>query len=192
MTQSVSFHFTSSQFVLESGMVVFTKGARLFSDGEFQVGKIKDGCIDGVLVEGPIEFDAMLGDITIARIDDNRRYRVQLLKVTGDLRPEDLHAGRVVVHLNLPVVLIVKVEDPAGNAVPDAGVSLQLPHWEPTIEAQTDAGGEIVLLAGAGRYSATIASLPNRRFRPNVSIDVSIAPSDAGERTLILRAPSTS
>ena len=192
MTQSVTFHFTSSQFVLESGMVVFTKGARLFSDGEFQVGKIKDGRIDGVLVEGPIEFDAMLGDITIVRTDDSRRYRVGLLKVTGDLLPEDLQSGRVLVQLNLPVILIVKVEDPAGNAVPDIGVSLQLPNCDPTVEAQTDARGEIVLLAGAGRYSATIAFVQNRRLRPQVSLDLTITPSDSGERILTLRIPPVS
>src|SRR5687768_17903436 len=83
MTQSVSFHFTSPQFVFESGIVVFTKGARLFSEGEFRVGEIRDGSIDNVLVEGPIEFDATLGNLSVVRYEDQRRYNVGHLKVTG-------------------------------------------------------------------------------------------------------------
>lgn len=80
MTQSVSFHFTSPQFGLESGIIVFTKGARLFSEGEFRVGEIRDGSIDGVLVEGPIEFDATLGNLSVVRYENRRRYLVIFLK----------------------------------------------------------------------------------------------------------------
>ncbi len=106
MTQSVTFHFTSPQFVFESGIVVFTKGARLFSEGEFRVGEIRDGSIDDVLVEGPIEFDATLANLSVVRREDGRRYHVAVLKVTGDLRPEDLRVGRVSVPLNRLVIVL--------------------------------------------------------------------------------------
>ena len=187
MTQSVTFHFTSSQFVLESGSVWFTKGARLFSEAEFQIGHIKDGSIDGVLVEGPIEFDAMLGDLTVVRSEDHRRYHVGPIRVTGDLRPEDLHSGRVFVRLNLPVILTVKVVDAAGHPVPDVTVSLHLPNWEATPEVQTDALGEIALLASGGKYSARVVWAQNRSL--NVSADLTLMPTDSGERIVLLRLP---
>ena len=190
MTQSVSFHFTSPQFVFESGIVMFTKGARLFSEGEFRVGEIRDGSVDDVLVEGPIEFDAMLGNLSVVRYGDQRRYHVGHLQVTGNLSPEDLRSGRVLVRLDLPVILIVRVEDRAGNPVPDVNVSLHLPKSEATLEAQTDDRGEIVLLAGAGHYSASIGFFQNRRLRPNVSADLDITPADTGEHIVVLRVPS--
>jgi hypothetical protein len=192
MTQSVTFHFTSPQFVLESGIVTFTKGARLFSDGEFQVGTIKDGSVEGVLVEGPIEFDAMLGDLTVVWSEDSRRYHVGFLNVTGNLQPEHLRSGCVVVRLDLTVILIVRVEDQNGHPVPNVSVNLTLPKWEATLEAQTDARGEIVLLAGAGKYAATLNLIQNRRARPDVSADVTIVPSHFGERRVVLRIPKPS
>ena len=170
--------------------MVFTKGARLFSEGEFRVGQIVDGCVDNVLVEGAIEFDAMLGDLSVVRYEDRRRYHVAFFKVTGDLRAEDLRAGRVVVRLHLPVILIVKVEDRSGKPVPNASVSLSLPYSEATSEAQTSDGGEIVLLGGVGRYSASLGFVQNRRLRPIVSADLEITPSDSGERIVVLRVPS--
>lgn len=190
MTQSISFHFTSPQFVIESGFVVFTKGARLFSEGEFRVGQIRDGSIDGVLVEGPIEFDAMLGDLTVVRSEDRRRYHVGFLKVTGGLHPQNLRSGRVHIRLDLPAILIVRVENPAGNPLPQVSVSLNLQNSEATLEAQTDDRREIVVLGGAGQYSATINFVQNRRLRPNVSADLEITPADFGERILLLRIPS--
>ena len=136
MTQSVTFHFTSPQFVFESGIVVFTKGARLFSEGEFRVGEIRDGSIDDVLVEGPIEFDATLGNLSVVRREDRRRYHIAYLKVTGDLRPEDLRAGRVSVLLNRLVIVIVRVEDSTGHPVSNVSVSLILPDLEGSLEAE--------------------------------------------------------
>lgn len=186
MTQAVAFHFTSPQFVFESGRVMFTKGARLFCDGQFHEGEIKDGIIDGVLVEGPIEFDAWLGDLIVVRSDDKRRYHVGPVTISSRLRPEDLRAGRVVVQLNLPVVLIVRVEDPDGQRVEDACVSLSLAGWIATMETRTDARGEVVLLVGAGRHSARVADDRGRR----VSADVTITPADSGERELVLRVPT--
>ena len=189
MTQSVSFHFTSPQFVFESGIVVFTKGARLFSEGEFRTGEIKDGSVADVLVEGPIEFDATFGNLSVVRRDDSRRYQVALLRVTGALRAEDLRAGRVNVRLNLPVALIVRIDDPSGNRVSNVTVNLNLPNSEATAEVQTDDRGEIVLLGGAGRYSASVRLVHGRRLRPVVSADVEITQADAGERVLVLRIP---
>jgi len=192
VTQSVTFHFTSPQFIFESGIVVFTKGARLFSEGEFRVGEIRDGSIDDVLVEGPIEFDATLGNLRIVRREDHRRYRIAYLKVTGDLRPEDLRAGRVSVLLNRLVIVIVRVEDSTGHPVSNVRVSLSLPDLEGSLEAETDDCGEVVLLGGAGRYSASVDFVQNRRLRPHVSADLEITPEDAGERTVVLRVPPVS
>jgi hypothetical protein len=189
MTQAVRFHFTSPQFSLKSGIIAFTKGARLFSDGEFRVGKIRDGRIDDVLVEGPIEFDATIGNLSVVRYDNRRRYEVIYLKVTGKLRPEDLRSGLVQVRLNLPVILIVRVEDPVGNPVSNVNVSLDLPNSETTSELQTNDRGEIVLLGVAGRYTASIAFVQNRRLRPIVSADLEITPADSGERIVVLRVP---
>jgi hypothetical protein len=192
VTQSITFHFSSPQFVLESGIVVFTKGARLFSEGEFRVGEIRDGSIDDVLVEGPIEFDATLGNLSVVRREDGRRYHVAHLKVTGDLRPEDLRAGRVSVLLNPLVLVIVNVEDSTGRPVSNVSVSLTLPDLEGSLEAETNDLGEVVLLGGVGRYSASVGVVQNRRLRPIVSAVLEITPEDAGERTVVLRVPPVS
>ena len=189
MTQSVSFHFASREFALESGIVVFTKGARLFSDGEFRVGEIRDGSVEDVLVEGPIEFDAMLGNLRVVRHDDRRHYHVPLLKVTGALSPEDLRSRHVLVQLNLPVILIVRVEDASGNPLSNTAVSLRMANLEATMEDRTDDRGEIVLLGGAGTYSASVHQVRNRRLRPQVSADLEVSSADAGERVLVLRVP---
>ena len=168
---------------------MFTKGARLFSEGEFRVGDIRDGSIDDVLVEGPIEFDATLGNLSVVRREDHRRYRGAYLKVTGDFRPEDLRAGRVSVQLDRLVIVIVRIEDSTGNPVSNVSVSLSLPDLEGSLEAETDDRGEIVLLGGVGQYSASIGFVQNRRLRPDVSADLEITPEDAGERTVVLRVP---
>jgi hypothetical protein len=129
----------------------------------------------------------MLGDLMVVRSEDHRRYHVGPVRVTGHLRPEDLRYGRVVVRLNLPVILTVKVEDSAGRPAPNVTVSLHLPNWEATPEVQTDALGEIALLAGAGKYSARVVLAQNRRL--NVSADLTLTPTDCGERVITLRLP---
>jgi len=96
----------------------------------------------------------------------------------------------VVVGLHLPVILIVRVEDLSGHPVPNVSVSLSLPNWEATSDAQTNDRGEIVLLGGVGRYSASVSFVHNRRLRPMVSADIDITPADIGERVVVLRVPS--
>src|SRR5687768_16174704 len=110
MTQSVNFYFTSPQFVFESATVLFTKGARLFSQGEFRAGDLRDGRVDDVLVEGPIKFDATLVDLTVVTREGGGRYHIAYLNLAGDLREEELRAGRVTIQLSLPVVVIVRIE----------------------------------------------------------------------------------
>jgi hypothetical protein len=203
VTQPVSFDFCSPQFAVESGRVFFSKGARLFSGGEFQVGEIKDGSVDGVLVEGPIVFDAILGNVSIVRYSDGRRYQVALFKVTGDLRPQDLQAGRVPVNLDVPVVLILTVEDEGAQPMSGVQVSLNLPNAAFTAEIETDERGEIVLLGTAGRYSASVAFMGtvetlrkedapfNTCWRsPRIREEFEIRPSDSGERVVVLRVPN--
>jgi hypothetical protein len=192
MTQSVTFRFTSPHFNLESGIIAFTKGARLFSGGEFRVGEIRDGLVDDVLVEGPIEFDAAIGNLSVVRHDNRRRYHVEFLNVTGKLRSEDLRSGQVQVRLNLPVILIIRVEDSGGTPVSNVGVSLHLPDSEATSEVRTNDAGEIVLLGSVGKYSASVGLVQNRRLRPSVSADLDIMPEDSGERIVVLRVPPAS
>ena len=187
MTQSVTFHFISSQFVIKSGVAAFTKGARLFSDDEFRVGTIQDGFVEDVLVEGPIEFDAILGNLAVVWSENRRLYHVGFLNVTGSLQPDQLASRRIVVRLVLPVILIVKVENQAGYRVPNIAVSLGLPDFGATIEAKTDSRGEIVLLAHAGNYSMKITNGRDRPLQTNVAADVTLTPEDSGERVVTLR-----
>jgi hypothetical protein len=203
VTQPVSFDFCSPQFAVESGRVFFSKGARLFSDGEFQVGEITDGSVDGVLVEGPIVFDAILGNLSIVRYSDGRRYQVAVFPVTGDLRPQDMQAGRVVINLDVPVVVILKIEDEAGKPMSGVQVSLNLPNALFTAEIQTDERGEIVLLGAAGRYSASVAfigtvetlckedaQINTCRRAPHIREEFEIRSSDSGERMVVIRIPN--
>jgi hypothetical protein len=191
MTQSVAVHFTSPQFDLESGTVLFTKGARLFSDGEFSGGTLTHGRVDDVLVEGPIKVDAMLVGLTVVARDGGRRYRVAYLKVAGDLREEELSAGRVTIHLSLPVVVIVRIEDSSGNRVSNVRVSLLLPDLEASLEAETDDRGEVVLIGGPGRYTAVIDAFHGTRIRPTLVAHLEITSADIGERIMLLRLQST-
>ncbi len=187
MTQSVSFHFSSPQFAFESGLVFFTKGARIFSDGEFRVGEIKDGSIDGVLVEGPIEFDAMLYQLTVTRKSDNRPYNVTSLWVSRAMTADEIHSGCVAVELNLPIVLVIQVKDSTGATVP-AVVSLSIPSVTATLEAPID--GDLVLFGTPGHHGIHLASLGDRGvMRERVFEEFDVEPDDTGERVIVLRAP---
>lgn len=187
MTQSVAFHFTSPQFVFESGTVLFTKGARLFSQGEFRAGPLRDGRVDDVLVEGPIKFDATLVDLTVVKREGGGRYHIAYLKVAGDLREEELRAGRVTVPLSLPVVVIVRIEDSSGNRISNVRVNLLLPDLEGSLEAETDRRGELVLIGRPGRYTASIDVFHGVRVQAIADLD--IASEDAGEHIMLLRLP---
>ena len=110
MTHSVTFHFTSPHFTFASGVVAFTKGARLSSHGEVHVGHITNGVVENVLVEGPIEFDAVFGDLTLTRDADGQAQLVRFGRLTGLLRDQDIRAGHIPVVVNA-VVIIVRVVD---------------------------------------------------------------------------------
>ena len=190
MTQAVTFHFSSPHFTFTSGVVAFTKGARLFSDGEFHTGRITNGVMDNVLVEGPIEFDALLGDLSIVAHADGRTHAVNLARLTGQLREEDLRVGHIRVNVESAVLIIVKVVDALERPLSKVTVSLNLPDWEPMSEITTDARGEIVILANAGRYDALIGFVEGRRLWPRVENHLDITPTDVGERVLLLRVPA--
>lgn len=49
MTQAVTFHFTSPQFIFESGSITFSKGARLSTSPDNNVAEIAKGVVDDVL-----------------------------------------------------------------------------------------------------------------------------------------------
>ncbi len=115
MSSVLSFHFTSPQFDFNAGHVAFFKGARLRSDGEISTGELNDGSIDGVLVEGPIEFDAMLYQLSVTRKADARSYHVTFLWVSGPMTEEEIASGRKTVSIDLPVILVIQVKDRAGE-----------------------------------------------------------------------------
>ncbi len=162
MTTTVSFHFTSPQFAIQSAAVKFMKGARLFSDGDFRIGRITEGSIDGVLVEGPIEFDAMLSELTVTRRNDSRRYDVPFFPVSGAIRPQEISDCLVTVELDIPVVVVMRVEDAAGTTVPGAKVSFSIPSTSATFEGT----GEQARRTGGAGHAGTLFVPPAVCGRP--------------------------
>ena len=149
------------------------------------------------------EFDAVLGNLSIVRYSDGRRYHVAVFKLTGDLRPQDLQAGRVLVNLDVQVVVILQVEDEAGQPMSGVQVSLHLPNALFTAEIQTDERGEIMLLGVPGQYSASVALIGTVgtlceedaqsntcRRSPRKREEFEIQSSDSGERVVVLRVPT--
>lgn len=90
MTQKIAFEFISRQFAFESGKVMFTKGARFDSIEPFETRQFHHGVVDGVLVEGPIEFDAVLVDLSVTSHTSGRVYQPLPLLVTGSISATDL------------------------------------------------------------------------------------------------------
>jgi hypothetical protein len=189
MPQSVTFQFSSPHFTFASGHVTFTKGARLFADGGFESGRMTNGIVTDVLVEGPIQFDAIFGDLTLIRAADGRTQRVGFGRLTGDLRDEDIQAGQITVVVNAAAVMLVSVVDVDGRPRGGLTVSLHVPDWEATLEATTDESGGFAVLAGPGRYDAKIGFVDGRRLWPPVENYLDITPADVGERRLLLRVP---
>lgn len=191
MTTTVSFHFTSPQFAIQSAAVKFMKGARLFSDGDFRIGRITEGLIDGVLVEGPIEFDAMLSELTVTRRNDSRRYDVPFFPVSGAIRPQEISACLVTVELDIPVLVVMRVEDAAGTTVPGAKVSFSIPSTSATFEMPVNKLGELVVLGTPGSFSFHLLSVGDRWLASEeVRAELHVTPNDRGERHVILRVPS--
>ena len=188
MTQSVGFHFSSPQFAFRSGYVAFTKGARLNSDGAISTGELKDGSIDRVLVEGPIEFDAMLYQLSVTRYADNHPYHVTSLWVSGAMTAEEIRSGRISVRLDLPVVLVIQVKDSSGRAVP-AIVSVTLPSMMGTLEIPID--GDLVLFGRPGHHFIGLVSAGDRQRLPaRVFEEFDVGSNDRGERVVVLRVPN--
>ena len=190
MTQSVTFHFSSPHFTFTSGLVAFTKGARLFSDGEFHTGRITNGVTENVLVEGPIEFDALLGDLTLIRNADGHRQRVAFARLTGQLREEDIRTGRIPVAVEASVLIVVRVVDTAERPLANVTVSFHSSDSEATFDTTTNERGEIVILGNVGRYDAMIGFVEGRRLWPPVENHLDITTTDVGERVLLLRLPA--
>jgi hypothetical protein len=190
MTQAVAFHFTSPQFVFESGKVAFHKGGRLKTpDGDLALVDFRDGLVEGVLVEGPIEFDAWLCALKAVRKSDRAAYEVGFLCVSREMTTEQLRAGRVVVDLNLPLVLTFRVEDVAGKPVRGTLVSLCMPNLEGGFATSTNQWGEVVLFGTPGRYYASVREIGNRQLDKPSSVHVDITPHDEGERVFVIRVP---
>jgi len=144
-----------------------------------------------VLVEGPIEFDAMLSELTVTRRNDNRRYDVPFFPVSGTIRPQEISACLVTVELDIPVVVVMRVEDAAGTTVPGAKVSFSIPSTSATFEGTVNKLGELAVLGTPGRFSFHLLSVGDRRLAPEeVRAELNVTPNDRGERHVILRVPS--
>jgi len=191
VTSTVSFQFISPQFTFNSGQILFFKGGRLSSDGEMSLGEIRDGSIDGVLVEGPIEFDAMLYQVRVTRREDGRAYEIACLPLSRAMSPQEISSGRVAVDLDLPVVLVMRVEDASGIPVPGAVVSFSMPSITAWTEGPVNDRGEVVLFGLPGHYSVVLASVGDRWLgRERISADFDVAPGERGERLIVLRVPN--
>jgi len=193
VTTTVSFHFTSPQFVILSAAVTFMKGARIFSDGEFRSGRITNGSIEGVLIEGPIEFDAMLSQLTVTRRDDGRKFDIPFLPTSGVILPQEISICRVAVELDLRVVVVIRVEDTAGAAVPGAIVSASIPATSATFEWPVNQRGEVAVLGTPGHHSFRLVSVGERWLgSEKIRAEIEVKPNDRGERYLVLRVPDAS
>ena len=188
MPSTVSLHFISSQFAFNSGQILFFKGARLSSDGEMSPGDLRDGSVDGVLVEGPIEFDAMLYQLNVTRTADKRPFDISYLWVTHAMTGQEIGSGRVVVELDLAVVLVIRVEDSAGSPVPGAIVNFLLPSREGSTEGPVNDQGEVFLFGTPGHYSFQLVSVGDRPLgRERVRARFEVKADDRGERVIVLR-----
>ena len=187
MTQSVSFPFSSPHFTFTSAKWRSQRRAAVLR-WRVPHGTHHERRCGNVLVEGPIEFDALLGELTIVVHADGRTRAANFARLTGQLR--DLRVGHIRVIVESAVLIIVKVVDADERPLGGITVSLNLPDWEPTSETTTDARGEIAVLANAGRHDATIGFVDGRRLWPPVKNHVDIAPTDVGERVLLLRVPA--
>ena len=190
MTQSVTFQFSSAQFTFDSGRILFSKGARLSSDGEMSLGKIDSGTVVGVLVEGPIEFDARLQLLKVTRRSDHRQFEIRTLFVSGLMTDENLRARLVVVDLYLPLLLIFRVEDSKGLTVPNAHVGMSFPNTEATSETTTNATGEIILFGTPGRYHVGVSAIGDRWLgNDRIFVNFEVQPEESGERVILLTVP---
>lgn len=189
MTQSVTFHFTSPQFVFEAGSVMFSKGARLRTSPDNNVGEIVNGVLGDVLVEGPIDFDAMLTDLKLIRRSDGLACGIPVFWVTGTLAADALGAGHVFVDLDLPLVLVFRVETASGERVPRAMLSIIQPAMKATLEIIVNEAGELRLLARPGQYSVSSMPTGERSLRnPWGSASFEVDAADHGERLVVLHA----
>ena len=188
MTQSVTFEFTSAQFILESGSIVFTKGARLRNSPDHDVGRVVNGALDDVLVEGPIDFDAVLHDLRLTRRADGRACAVPALWVTGTLAVDQIRSGRISVPLDLSLLLVFRVETSSGEPVPDTVLSIFQPSTEGCVAMTADENGELRMFARPGRYNVTTPRVWEGRLWDN-SVDVTfeVAAGEQGERLIVLQ-----
>jgi hypothetical protein len=185
MTQSVRFHFASPQFVFEAGRVMFSKGARFSTSPDKSVGEIVNGVLDDVLVEGPIEFDATLTDLTLIRRRDGLACGVPVFWASGKLEADALRSGHVFVDLDLPLMLVFRVDTASAERVSGARLSIIQPSMEATLEITANEEGELKVLARPGLYSVMATTGEHTGDRANATFEV--APGEHGERLIVLQ-----
>lgn len=114
-----------------------------------------------------------------------------MFSVSGATTPRDLANARVVVNLDLPVIITLRVEDSSGAPIPGAIVNIATPSSEGTWEGPVNERGEIVLFGEVGSYFVMLASVGRRWLgRAKVIAHFEVTPHDVGERVVVLRVPS--
>jgi hypothetical protein len=95
---------------------------------------------------------------------------------------------KVRVDLNLPVVLVIRVEDSSRNPVPAATVSASVPSLTATLEIPLN--GDVVLLGTPGHYRFRLISAGDRWLdHEGISANFEVSSDDRGERLIVLRVP---
>ena len=146
-----------------------------------------NGDLGDVLVEGPIDFDATLYDLKLRRRSDGLACGVPIFGVSEKLTVEALRSGHVLVDLDLPLLLVFKVETSSGERVPRALLSIIQPATEATWEITANEAGELKMLARPGLYSVMATTGEHSRGRDGASATFDVAPDERGERLIVLR-----
>lgn len=198
----VTFRFTSPQFDFESGTVLLFRvtygvdaalssisGQRLSLDELARGGhspqafSLQNGFVRDVTVDLPGRFQALLSGLTVVRRWDQRRFEIRGLQVSSALTEDALRQGVVEVSLDIPVVLILRVEDSAGQGV--SGAALSVLTATASFDVRCNERGEVTLLGTVGTYRALVSSVGGRQFESQPST-FEVTPLDSGERLLIL------
>ena len=202
MTQSVTFHFSSPQFVFESGIAILFKllpgpeATLATPDGEsFDLSNIGSGSIQlkefgvrngetiPVAVASPGLFQAVLTQLHVVRTSDGRKFQIAGVSLQADVTADDLRNGRTTLRIDAPQLLMIRVHDSAGRPVSNATVSVCIDAVEGSSEQVTTENGEIVYLGMPGRYYVA-ARRPDDTIRAEMHFEITVA--DSGERVVVL------
>jgi hypothetical protein len=103
----------------------------------------------------------------------------------SDTATEDaLRKGVVRVNLDIPVILILKVQDSAGREVSGAVISLLA--GTASFDVRCNDRGDVTLLGTPRNYRALVSSVGGRQFESHPSA-FTVTALDSGERIIVLK-----